>query len=144
VAFAPYSFLQFSALRASQALRGPTCPSSLARLVYGRPNRRHHGRGKGKGRRGSPPTGPPSPPGPQFTVVIHAVPTKYRTGEVRRWLEEDNQHLHIAGTRCLLAENRRAGKTHSSMVLYLEDPTIKDSLRLGRKILRTTTYDWER
>ena len=77
-------------------------------------------------------------------MVIHAVPTKYKLGEVRRWLEEDNRFLTIAGSRWLLTEERREGKTHSSVVLYLQDPTIATSLRLGRKTLRTTTYDWKK
>ena len=108
---------------------------------------------KGKAQRASqppyrpprpPPIPPPLPQFPQFAVVLHAVPTKYKLVEVRRWLEEDNQHLHIAGSRWLLADNRPAGKSHSSVGLYLQGPTIATSLRLGRKSLRTTTYAWDR
>ena len=56
----------------------------------------------------SPPTPPqqkPSPPAfasPQFAVVVHAVPTRYRLGDSRRWLEEDNRYLHVSGARWLL------------------------------------------
>ena len=91
-----------------------------------------------------PPQDPTNPQIPQFAVVLHAVPTKYKLGEVQRWLEEDNRFLSIAGSRWLLTENRRAGKPHPSAVLYLQDPTIATSLRLGKKSLRTTTYDWKR
>lgn len=108
----------------------------------------HKNKGKGKrahtqGKQRRRPKAPPAPT-PQFAVVIHAVPLKYKVGEVRRWLEEDNQYLQIAGARWLLPENRRLDKAHSSMVLYLQDPTVRTSLRLGRKTLRTTTYEWNR
>jgi len=69
-------------------------------------------------------------------VVLHAVPTKYKLGEVCRWLEEDNKFPNIAGSRWDLTENRREGKSQSSVVLYLQDPTIATSLRLGKKSLR--------
>jgi len=98
---------------------------------------------KGKGEQRTSHTHP-SPPSPQFAVVLHAVPTKFKLGEVHRWLEEDNKYLSIAGARWLLTKDWRGGKSHSSVVLYLQDPTIASSLRLGRKSLRITTYDWDR
>ena len=30
---------------------------------------------------------------PQFAVVLHAVPSRYKIRDARRWLEEDNQYL---------------------------------------------------
>jgi len=86
------------------------------------------GKGKGKQHAGQPPTTHTSPV-PQFAVVQHAVPTGYALGDIHHWLEQDNQYLSIATTRWLLTQDRRAGKARSSMVLCLEDPTVKTSLR---------------
>lgn len=72
------------------------------------------------------------------------VPTKYQLGELHRWLEEDNKYLAIDGARWLLTEDRRREKVHSSVVLYLHNPTMANSVRLGSKTLRTTTYEWDR
>ena len=66
---------------------------------------------------------------------------EYKLGEGHRWLEKDNKYLSVAGSHWLLTENGRLEKSHSSVVLYLQDPIIATSLRLGRKSLRTTTYD---
>ena len=89
-------------------------------------------------------TRPPTPRGHGKQLVLHAVPTKYKLGEVRRWLEEDNRYLPTKGARWLLTEGWRLRKSNSSVVLYLQDPIIPSSLRLGRKALCTATYDWYR
>ena len=42
-------------------------------------------------------------------------------------------------------ESRRAGKAASSLVVYLEAAiNTNKGIRIGRKVLRTTGYDWER
>lgn len=96
--------------------------------------------------KGSHPGSPASPAfaAPQFAVVVHAVPTRYQLGDSRRWLEEDNKHLHIAGVRWLLSEDRRRKKRESSMVLFLEDPTRRRSLWLGGRPLRVSPYHCDR
>ena len=64
---------------------------------------------------------------------------------MRRWLEEDNKGTQILGIRWLLQEPRRVGKVASSLVIYLRDAIdINFGLRMGRKILRATQYDWQR
>ncbi|RPB23559.1 hypothetical protein L211DRAFT_838410, partial [Terfezia boudieri ATCC MYA-4762] len=76
-------------------------------------------------------------------VVLHAAPTKYKTGLMRRWIEEDNKNAQIKGIRWLLLEGRRVGKAASSLVIYLaEEIDIKNGLRMGKRIFRTTTYNW--
>jgi len=32
-------------------------------------------------------------------IVVHTLPTRYRVGELHRWLEEDNQNVEIVGAR---------------------------------------------
>ena len=94
---------------------------------------------KGKGKEPpSPPKDKPQSPRPprrhqQTTkaTVVRALPTKYKVGELRRWLHEDNKDIAITGARWLLTDDRRTGKTHSSLVLYLADPTeITPRLRM--------------
>ena len=106
---------------------------------------------KGKKEESSPkgkrPPAPPPPAGKQPTtkaIVVRALPTKYKVGELRRWIKEDNKDLVITGARWLLAEDRRPGKTHSSLVLYLSDSPETPRLRMGRKSFHTTAYDWDR
>jgi len=62
---------------------------------------------------------------------------------MRRWLEEDNHGVLIAGARWLLQEGRRVGKAASSLVIYLDKPLPEGrKLRMGFKIFRTTNYRW--
>ena len=94
------------------------------------------------------PTPKPAPPLVLRTVVMHGAPTKYKPGQMRTWIEEDNE-TPILGIRWLLKEPRRAGKAASSLVIYLRDGinNCVDNnlgLRMGRKIFRTTPYNWQR
>jgi len=43
----------------------------------------------------------------------------------------------------LLREDRR-GQEASSLVIYMRDPVEVRSLRMGRRLFRTTAYDWDR
>ncbi|RPB23565.1 hypothetical protein L211DRAFT_838417, partial [Terfezia boudieri ATCC MYA-4762] len=73
-------------------------------------------------------------------VVLHAAPTKYKPGLMRRWIEEDNNNAQIKGIRWLLLKGRRVGKAASSLVIYLaEEIDIKNGLRMGKRLFRTTT-----
>lgn len=89
----------------------------------------------------------PSPPPLKPAVralVLHAAPTHRKLGEMRRWLEEDNKGVVIVGARWLLQEGRRLGKAASSLVIYLSIPKAVGKLRMGRKLFRTTRYEWGR
>ncbi|KAF8447008.1 hypothetical protein BGX38DRAFT_1270643 [Terfezia claveryi] len=91
-------------------------------------------RGKGKGRLSPPPT-------LAKTMVLHAAPTKFKPGQMRRWIEEDNKStgVQILGIRWLMQEHRRAGKMASSLVIYMKERiNIDQGLRMGRRFFRTT------
>ena len=76
---------------------------------------------------------------------MHAAPTKFKPGQMRRWVQEDNKGVTILGIRWLLQEGRRAGKAASSLVVYLKEGiNTSKGLRMGRKVFRTTVYNWER
>lgn len=77
--------------------------------------------------------------------VVHGLPTRREVRELLSWLEQDNQGLKISGARWLLNEQRRQGKTHSSLVIHLRTPTNFPSLgvRTRHKQLRTTGYNWD-
>lgn len=61
---------------------------------------------------------------------------------MRRWMEEDNKNVAILGIRWLLQEDRRAGKSASSLVNYLKHGTdISQGVHMGRRIFRTTRYN---
>jgi len=80
-------------------------------------------------------------------VVLHAAPTKYKPGQMRRWIEEDNKGTgaQILGIRWLTQEHRRVGKLASSLVIYMKESIdLNQGLRMGRKLFRTTGYDWDR
>jgi len=62
---------------------------------------------------------------------------------MRRWVEDDNKGMKIVGIRWLLREDRR-GQEASSLVTYMRDPVEVRSLRMGRRLFRTTVYDWDR
>jgi len=76
-------------------------------------------------------------------IVMHAAPLKYKPGTMRRWIEEDNEGVKILGIRWLLREDRR-GQVVSSLVIYMQDLVEVTKLRMGRRLFRTTSYDWDR
>jgi len=78
------------------------------------------------------------------TIVVRSLPTKFRVGELQRWLQEGNKDLAITGARWLLSDDRRLGEIYSSLNLYLADSTETPRLRMGKRSFRTTTYDWDR
>ena len=64
---------------------------------------------------------------------------------MRRWIEEDNKDTVVLGIRWLLQEPSRAGKEASSLVVYLKEAiNTNKRICMGRKVFRTTAYDWER
>ena len=93
-----------------------------------------------------PPRTPPTPATPARAIVLHGAPTKYKPGQMRRWIAEGNQGgAQILGIRWLVQEHKRGGKLASSLVIYLKDSVVVNrGLRMGRKIFRTTEYDWDR
>ncbi|KAF8435230.1 hypothetical protein BGX38DRAFT_1275130 [Terfezia claveryi] len=120
-------------------------------------------KGKGKGKESAGASSPPPPayrkvtpppnPSPNLrkttqartqAVVLHAAPTKYKPGLMRRWIEDDNKNAQIKGIRWLLLEGRRVGKAASSLVIYLaEEINLKNGLRMGKRLFRTTAYNWD-
>ncbi|KAF8440674.1 hypothetical protein BGX38DRAFT_1205310 [Terfezia claveryi] len=63
---------------------------------------------------------------------------------MRRWMEDDNKNAQIKGIRWLLLEGRRVGKVASSLVIYLAgEINLKDGLRMGKRLFRTTAYNWD-
>ncbi|KAF8429308.1 hypothetical protein BGX38DRAFT_1146978 [Terfezia claveryi] len=75
-------------------------------------------------------------------VVFHAGPMKYKPGLMRRWIEEDNQRVRIPGI-CWLQKGRRVGKLASSLVLHMaEGIDTTHGLRIGKRVFRTTAYNW--
>ena len=60
-----------------------------------------------------------APATPTRAVVLHGVPTKYKPGQMRRWIQEDNPTgaPKIIGIRWLLQDYRRVGKLASSLVI---------------------------
>ncbi|KAF8451693.1 hypothetical protein BGX38DRAFT_1329566 [Terfezia claveryi] len=103
---------------------------------------------KGKGKMPLPSgAGLSPPPTLAKTMVLHAAPTKFKPGQMRRWIEEDNKStgVQILGIRWLTQEHRRAGKMASSLVIYMKERiNIDQGLRMGRRFFRTTVYDWSR
>ena len=121
------------------------------------------GKGKETGRNPAPPAHPPQSPQPTKSkdrylvtganatpvshhrrptqlqaVVLHGAPTKYKPGQMRRWIEEDNQgSIKFLGTRWLLPEDRRTGKLASSLVIYLKDKIdINRGIRMGLPVVQ--------
>ncbi|KAF8416570.1 hypothetical protein EV426DRAFT_578658 [Tirmania nivea] len=67
-----------------------------------------------------PPLAPPTPSASSVraqAVVIHGVPTRYKPGQVRRWIEEDNEGVEVMGIRWLLKQYELE-KVASSLVVY--------------------------
>jgi len=100
---------------------------------------------RGQGRERGRPSGRPNLERPPITraLVMHAAPLKYKPGTMRRWIEEDNRGIKILGIRWLLRGDRR-GQVASSLVIYMQDPIEATKLRMGRRLFRTTCYDWDR
>ena len=98
-----------------------------------------------QGRARPPPAAPATKERPPTTraLVMHAAPLKYKPGTMRSWLEEDNIGVRIVGIRWLLREDRR-GQVASSLVIYMRDLVEVTKLRMGRRLFRTTCYDWDR
>ena len=90
-----------------------------------------------------PPRGDKGAPSTTRALVMHAAPLKYKPGTMRRWIEEDNKRVKILGIRWLLREDRR-GQVASSLVIYMRDLMEVTKLRMGRRLFRTTSYDWDR
>jgi len=66
---------------------------------------------------------------------------------MRRWIEEDNKgtRAQILGIRWLTQEHRRVGKLAPSPVTYMKERIgLNQGLCMGRKLFRTTEYDWDR
>ena len=64
---------------------------------------------------------------------------------MRCWIQGDNKGITILGIRWLLHETRRMGKMASSLVIYLKEGiNINKGVRMGRRIHRTTQYNWDR
>jgi len=85
--------------------------------------------------------------GTRRTVVLHAAPTKYKQGQMHRWLEEDNKGTgaQLLRIRWLTQEHRRAGKLASSLVIYVKEKIdLGQRLRMGRKLFRTAGCDCDR
>ncbi|KAF8420906.1 hypothetical protein EV426DRAFT_701977 [Tirmania nivea] len=76
-------------------------------------------------------------------VVMHGVPTRYKPGQMRRWIEEDNKGVEVMGIRWLLKQHE-PGKVASSLVVYTRSAKEVGRLYMGRKFFRTTRYDWNR
>jgi len=62
---------------------------------------------------------------------------------MRRWIEEHNKGVETQGIRWLLKE-LAPGKTASSLVIYIRSVEEVRKLRMGRRQVRTTTYEWKR
>ncbi|RPB21247.1 hypothetical protein L211DRAFT_840851 [Terfezia boudieri ATCC MYA-4762] len=105
---------------------------------------------KGKGKAITTPTRATPPPrnsplNQARAIVLHAAPMKYKPGLMRRWIEEDNEGARILGIRWLLQEGRRVGKLASSLVIYLaEGIDTTRGLHMGRRVFRTSEYEWNR
>jgi len=74
---------------------------------------------------------------------MHAALLKYKPDTMRRSIEADNSGVKILGIRWLLREGRR-GQVASSLVIYMKDLMEEKKLRMGRRLFRTTCYDWDR
>ncbi|KAF8457052.1 hypothetical protein BDZ91DRAFT_800785 [Kalaharituber pfeilii] len=91
----------------------------------------------------------PEPQPATPAIVVHGITVTKRLGNVRKWLEVDDElGVKIAGARWLLKQERREGKTTSSVVIYLEGAgwtsQRPETLRIGGKKYRWDTYEWDR
>jgi len=59
------------------------------------------------------------------------------------WIEEDNKGVRALGIGWLLREDWR-GQVASSLVIYMKNLMEVTKLRMGRRLFRTTGYDWDR
>ncbi|KAF8446679.1 hypothetical protein BDZ91DRAFT_753091 [Kalaharituber pfeilii] len=71
-------------------------------------------------------------------IVVPRIALRKNLGNVRRWMEADNDIGRITGIRWLIKETtlREKGKKTSLVVVYLEDTTQADRVRLGGRWLR--------
>ncbi|KAF8476773.1 hypothetical protein BDZ91DRAFT_843548 [Kalaharituber pfeilii] len=103
---------------------------------------------KDKGK--SPITAPPRPDAataPKYGVVVHGIALRKDVARVRRWLETGNAGLgKTVGIRWLRKKSvlLEEGKKTSLVVVYLEDNTDIDRVRLGGKWLRISPYEQDR
>ena len=137
--------------------------SPLSHRTYEKAASKYTKAEKGKGRETIKDTAPPVPKGRATyekkhtkvatspvsqgrAVVLHGAPTIYKAGQIRRWIEEDNRgSALILGLWWLVREYRRTGKSASSLVIYMKNKVdLNKGLRMGRRIFRTTEYDWDR
>ena len=65
-------------------------------------------------------------------------------GKMWGWLQEDNESVKITGVRWLVIDEARKGKTRPSLVVHLNSCKTVTLLRMGRRVYRTTRYDWNR
>jgi len=75
------------------------------------------------------------------------VPTEYKPGQYRRWIENYKWRfgVQVSGIRWFTQEQRGIGKKASSLVIYLKEKIDSNQgLRIGRKLFRTTEYEWNR
>ena len=92
-------------------------------------------------------TPPPHSPATQARVaVLHGALTKYKPGQMRRWVEEDSQgSIQILGIRWLVQEHRGAEELASLLVIYVKESiNLNSGVRMGRRLYCTTRYDWDR
>ncbi|KAF8468243.1 hypothetical protein BDZ91DRAFT_793111 [Kalaharituber pfeilii] len=95
----------------------------------------------------SPPPTNPSATTSKYGVVIHGIALRKDLGRVRKWLEGGNAELgKTVGIRWLRKKTLllEEGKKTSSVVVYLEEHTEIDRVRLGGKWLRTSPYEQDR
>ena len=101
--------------------------------------------GKGKGKENESPATHAAPTKQARTIVLHGALAKYKPGQIRRWIEDNQRGVHVQGIRWLTQEYRGAGKLASSLVVYLKERIdLNHGVRIGRRIFRITEYDWNR
>jgi len=57
-------------------------------------------------------------------------------------MEEDSENVETLGIRWLLKEDQRR-QVASPLVIYMEGLREVTGLRMGRRLFRTTAYDWD-
>ncbi|KAF8462607.1 hypothetical protein BDZ91DRAFT_765154 [Kalaharituber pfeilii] len=83
---------------------------------------------------------------PVHGIVVHGIALRKDLGKVRKWLEASNKIGKTVGIRWLRPKTRlvEEGKKTSSVVVYLEEPTEVEKVRLGGRWLRADQYEWDR
>ncbi|KAF8461495.1 hypothetical protein BDZ91DRAFT_797953 [Kalaharituber pfeilii] len=80
-------------------------------------------------------------------IVIHGIALRKDLGKVKKWLAAANESLgKIKGIRWLRKRNllEEAGKTTSSVVVYLEKEVDVEKVRLSGRWHRSARYESER